>query len=69
MKARKGKPIAKPALSDQPEKNVFGCMAGTARIVGDVVSPVVRPEAWNAVRLAIGAERRKAAGRRRRAGR
>ncbi len=26
MKARKGKPIAKPALSDKPEKNAFGCM-------------------------------------------
>lgn len=69
MKTRKGKPVAKPALPDQPQKSVFGCMAGTARIVGDIVSPVVPPEAWNAVRLSMRAGRHKAAGRRRRAGR
>ena len=69
MKTRKGKPIAKPASPDQPHKSVFGCMAGTARIVGDVATPVMPPEAWNAVRLTMRADRRKAAGRRRRAGR
>jgi prevent-host-death family protein len=63
---KKGRPVAKLMPPDEPAKDVFGCMAGTARIAGDVVSPVVPPEAWNEVRSAMRAERRrKTAGRRR----
>ena len=62
---KKGKPVAKLVPPDEP-RTVFGCMAGTARIVGDTMSPVVAPEAWNEVRLAMRDERRKAAARRRR---
>lgn len=46
---KKGRAVAKLVPPDAPATDVFGCMAGTARIVGDVEAPVVRAEAWNAV--------------------
>ncbi|MGH7356313.1 MAG: type II toxin-antitoxin system Phd/YefM family antitoxin [Candidatus Rokuibacteriota bacterium] len=49
---KKGKPVAKLVPPDEPAKSVFGCMAGTARIVGDIMSPVLPPiEQWDAFRL------------------
>jgi antitoxin (DNA-binding transcriptional repressor) of toxin-antitoxin stability system len=45
---KKGRPVAKLVPPDAPATDVFGCMAGTARIVGDVEAPVVAPEAWEA---------------------
>lgn len=39
--SKKGKPVAKLVPPDEPAKDVFGCMAGTAKIVGDVESPVL----------------------------
>ncbi len=48
---KKGRPVAKLVPPDEPAKDVFGCMAGTARIVGDVESPVLPPlEQWDAFR-------------------
>jgi len=32
------------------QPNVFGCMAGTAEIVGDIEAPVVPPRAWKATK-------------------
>lgn len=61
---KKGRPVAKLVPPDEPPTGVFGCMAGTARIVGDVESPVLPPEAWEAVRLSRRMPRSKAARRR-----
>lgn len=46
---KKGRAVAKLVPPDAPATDVFGCMAGTARIVGDVEAPVVPAEAWEAV--------------------
>jgi prevent-host-death family protein len=46
---KKGRPVAKLVPPDSPATDVFGCMAGTARIVGDVEGPVVPAKAWDAV--------------------
>ncbi len=35
---KKGRPVAKTVPPDTPETDVFGCMAGTARIVGDIAT-------------------------------
>lgn len=44
-----GKPVVKlvPAERDNID-DIFGYMAGKAKIVGDIESPVVPPEDWNA---------------------
>ncbi len=49
---RFGKPMAEvhpPALPRRP-KNWLGGMAGTARIVGDIVSPVCDEDEWEVLR-------------------
>ena len=46
---KKGRPVAKLVPPDSPAADVFGCMAGTARIVGDVEGPVLPAEAWDAM--------------------
>ena len=47
---KKGVPVAKLVPVDEPTADVFGCMAGTAEIKGDVESPVLAPRAWKAGR-------------------
>jgi len=47
---KKGVPVAKLVPPDEEATDVFGCMAGTAEITGDVETPVVRPRAWKASR-------------------
>ncbi|HLY45547.1 MAG TPA: type II toxin-antitoxin system Phd/YefM family antitoxin [Stellaceae bacterium] len=37
---KRGKPIAKLVPIDEPPVDIYGCMAGTARITGDIVSPI-----------------------------
>jgi prevent-host-death family protein len=46
---KKGRPVAKLVPVDTPAASVFGCMAGTARIAGDIEAPVIPAEAWDAV--------------------
>ena len=46
---KKGRAVAKLVPPDAPATDVFGCMAGTARIVGDIQAPVVPAEAWEAL--------------------
>ena len=46
---KKGRPVAKLVPPDAPETDVFGCMTGTARIVGDVEAPVLPANAWEAI--------------------
>ena len=45
---KKGRPVAKLVPPDAPATDVFGCMAGSARIVGDIEAPVVAAGAWSA---------------------
>jgi prevent-host-death family protein len=47
---KKGRPVAKLVPPDARADDVFGCLAGTLEIVGDIESPVVPPEAWAALR-------------------
>ena len=49
---RRGEPIAMvmPPPRPQPEPGWLGTFAGTARIVGDVVSPVAGEGDWEALR-------------------
>ncbi|MGH7773000.1 MAG: type II toxin-antitoxin system Phd/YefM family antitoxin [Candidatus Binatia bacterium] len=43
---KKGVPVAKLVPASEPQLNVFGCMAGTADILGDVEAPVVPVRTW-----------------------
>jgi prevent-host-death family protein len=45
---KKGRPVAKLVPADEPVSEVFGCMAGTAEIAGDLEAPVVPVRAWRA---------------------
>ena len=45
---KKGRVVAKLVPPDAPASDAFGCMAGTARIVGDVEASVVPAAAWHA---------------------
>lgn len=47
---KKGRPVAKLVPADESTADIFGCMAGTAEIVGDVQAPVVPVRAWKAAR-------------------
>ena len=49
---KRGKPVAEvvPPSAGRGGKRELGTMAGTARIVGDIISPVVDPEEWEALR-------------------
>ena len=44
-----GRPVAKLVPPDEPATDVFGCLAGSARIVGDIEAPVVAAQTWRAV--------------------
>ena len=48
MITKKGRPVAKLVPPDAPATDVFGCMAGSARIVGDIEAPVVAAATWSA---------------------
>jgi prevent-host-death family protein len=47
---RRGKPVARilPPSPEAPPKDAFGAMAGTGRILGDLVAPVSDIEEWEA---------------------
>ncbi len=47
---KKGRAVAKLVPHDAPATDVFGCMAGTARIVGDIEAPVFPEDEWEAFR-------------------
>jgi len=44
---KRGKPVAKLVPIDDKPVDIYGCMAGTGRILGDIVSPLDDLE-WNA---------------------
>ncbi len=47
---KRGKPVAKlvPVRKDHDE--IFGCLKDKFKIVGDIESPLVAPEEWEALR-------------------
>jgi prevent-host-death family protein len=49
---RFGEPVAEvvPPAVPQPKKRELGSLRGTARIVGDIVSPATDPEDWEVLR-------------------
>ncbi len=47
---KRGKPVAKLVPADKIPDDVFGCLKGVIKIVGDIESPVVPPEDWEALR-------------------
>lgn len=47
---KKGVPVAKLVPADAPAADVFGCMAGTAEILGDIEGPAVPTRVWKAAR-------------------
>lgn len=46
MITKKGVPVAKLVPAEEPRLNVFGCLASTAEILGDIEAPVVLARAW-----------------------
>ena len=46
---KKGRPVAKLVPLDEPATDVFGCMAGSARIVGNIEAPALAAQTWTAV--------------------
>lgn len=47
---KRGKPVAKLVPADGPKREFIGSLKGIIRIVGDIESPVVPPEAWESSR-------------------
>lgn len=47
---KRGKPVAKLVPIESAPRSIFGCMAGTAQILGDLVEPVMDPNDWEANR-------------------
>ncbi|MBF8287161.1 MAG: prevent-host-death family protein, partial [Candidatus Rokubacteria bacterium] len=62
---KKGRPVAKLVPPDEPATDVFGCLAGSARIVGDIETPVLAAQTWRAVGGKSVARRAKRVGARR----
>jgi antitoxin (DNA-binding transcriptional repressor) of toxin-antitoxin stability system len=63
---KKGRVVAKLVPPDAPATDVFGCMAGTARIVGDVEAPVVPATTWEALSAPARRAKKRSTGRTRR---
>lgn len=47
---KKGRPVAKLVPADEPTDDIFGCMADTVKVIGDVESPVFPARAWKVLR-------------------
>jgi prevent-host-death family protein len=47
---KRGQPVAKLVPVDGRADDIFGCLKGVMEIVGDIESPVVAPEEWEANR-------------------
>jgi prevent-host-death family protein len=47
---KKGKPVAKLVPADTASPDIFDCLKDVFKIVGDIESPVVPPEDWEALR-------------------
>jgi len=47
---KRGRPVAKLVPVDTRGDDIFGCLKGVMEIVGDIESPAVAPEEWEANR-------------------
>jgi prevent-host-death family protein len=47
---KRGKPVAKLVPADKPAIDIFGCLKGVVKIVGDIEAPLVPPQDWEALR-------------------
>lgn len=47
---KKGRPVAKLVPAEEPSGELFGCLAGTVEITGDIESPLEPVEAWGVLR-------------------
>jgi prevent-host-death family protein len=47
---KRGRPVAKLVPVEKPGDDIFGCLKGVVEIVGDIESPLVAPEDWEANR-------------------
>jgi prevent-host-death family protein len=47
---KRGRPVAKLVPADRRNDDIFGRLKGVIEIVGDIESPVVAPEEWEANR-------------------
>jgi prevent-host-death family protein len=47
---KRGRPVAKLVPLDTRGDDIFGCLKGVVEIVGDIESPLVAPEDWEANR-------------------
>lgn len=47
---KRGKPVAKLVPVGKDGDDIFGCLKGVFKIVGDIESPVVPLEDWEALR-------------------
>ena len=46
---KKGVAVARLVPADDKPRDIFGCAAGTARIMGDLTEPLIAPEEWKAL--------------------
>jgi prevent-host-death family protein len=47
---KRGRPVAKLVPIEQAPRSVFGCMAGTGEILGEIIAPTTSPDDWEASR-------------------
>jgi prevent-host-death family protein len=47
---KRGRPVAKLVPVGKDGDDIFGCLKGVFEIVGDIESPLVPPEDWEAMR-------------------
>ena len=47
---KKGRPVAKLVPAEAQPEDIFGCLKDEIKIVGDIESPVVPLEDWDALR-------------------
>jgi len=47
---KRGKPIAKLVPAEETRSSAFDSLKGKIEIVGDIVSPIVPPEDWEALK-------------------
>jgi prevent-host-death family protein len=47
---KRGRPVAKLVPAAERRDDIFGCLKGVVEVVGDIESPLVPPEDWEANR-------------------
>jgi prevent-host-death family protein len=47
---KRGVPVARLVPVEAAPTSIFGCMVGTAEVLGDLLEPVIEPNDWEANR-------------------